>query len=94
MTVPMPSAAEAMCFIRETELKPFFKLTTPFSRVVRELLHKLMGPRDDIWRGKRWGQLDKAWSDSDLGDLRYSLEHGDTFVMAAKFLQQYEAEAK
>jgi hypothetical protein len=35
-------------------------------------------------------KLDKAWSDSDLGDLRYSLEHGDTFVMAARFLQRRE----
>ena len=32
-------------------------------------------------------KLNKAWSDSDIEDLRYSLEHGDTFAVAARFLQ-------
>jgi hypothetical protein len=39
-------------------------------------------------------ELNKAWSDSDIEDLRYSLEHGDTFAAAARFLRRREDEVR
>ena len=35
-----------------------------------------------------------AWSGSEIEDLRYSLQHGDTLARAAKFLRRREDEVR